>query len=65
MDETFMVPFVVFKEPVGKWYIASSPLLDVVTQGATPEEAVANIRDVIALYLEDPHTEKPSLHSLE
>ncbi|MBI4182308.1 MAG: hypothetical protein HY520_05065 [Candidatus Aenigmarchaeota archaeon] len=53
----------VFKEPAGKRYIASCPLLDVVAR-ALPVK-LANIRDAVALCLEDPHTEKPSKGALE
>jgi predicted RNase H-like HicB family nuclease len=34
------------------WYVATCPELDVTSQGHTLEEAVANLREAVQLYLE-------------
>lgn len=41
-----------------KWYMATAPQLDLVTQGRTPEEAKENMLDLLNLYFENPHTPK-------
>lgn len=35
-----------------KWYVALCPELDVVSQGTTLDEALANLREAVQLYLE-------------
>lgn len=66
MEKIITVPFVVFKSPSdSKWYIATCPVLDIATQGASYEEAVKNIKEAIELYFEDIDTEKLSQESLE
>ena len=41
-----------FIESEGKWYVATCPELDVVSQGKTLEEALANLQEAVQLYLE-------------
>ena len=48
---------VVAKE--GKWYVASSPELDIASQGKTKDEALKNLKDAIELYLEDEDAKVP------
>ena len=56
------VPIILTKE--GKWFVASSPILDVATQGRTEKEVKENLADLINEYLRDPDTRKPSLEEL-
>jgi predicted RNase H-like HicB family nuclease len=56
------VPILITKE--GKWFVASSPILDVATQGRTEREVKENLADLINEYLRDPDTRKPSLEEL-
>ena len=35
------------------WYVALCPELDVASQGKNVEEALANLREAVSLYLED------------
>lgn len=35
----------------GDWYVARALELDVVSQGKTPEEAEANLKEAVELYL--------------
>ena len=56
------VPILITKE--GKWFVASSPILDVATQGLTEKEVKENLADLIDEYLRDPDTRKPSLAEL-
>ena len=44
--------------------MASSPILDVATQGRTEKEAKENLADLINEYLRDPDTRKPTLEEL-
>ena len=37
----------------GKWYVAWCPELDIASQGETLEKAIKNLKEAIALYLED------------
>ena len=48
---------VCFKLPVEfkkrkKWYVASCPILDVVTQGETKKKAKANLKEALSVFLE-------------
>ncbi len=52
MSDVSMMPVEVRFKPSGKWWIASAPELEVVTQGATFAEAEANLREAIALFIE-------------
>lgn len=47
-----------------KWYSATAPQLDLVTQGRTIEEAKENMADLLNLYFEDPYTIKPKPENL-
>jgi len=50
---------------VGDGYVAICPELDVASQGGTVEEARANLRDAVELFLEtaSPQEFKERLHS--
>jgi len=41
-------------------YVALCPELDVASQGKSVEEALANLKEALELYLEDEDAEKPS-----
>jgi predicted RNase H-like HicB family nuclease len=56
------IPIVVAKE--GKWFVASSPILDIATQGKTVEEVKENMADLISDYFRDPDTPKPKIDAL-
>jgi predicted RNase H-like HicB family nuclease len=56
------VPVVISKE--GKWFVASSPTLDIATQGKTEKEVKENMADLISDYFRDPDTPKPRLSEL-
>lgn len=45
----------------GKWYVARSLELGVVSQGKSIEEAEKNIREAVELYLEDQPARKRNL----
>lgn len=57
-----MLPVVFGKE--GKWHIASCPMLDIATQGATEKEAKENLTALIYDYLSDPDTVKPDFTNI-
>ena len=61
---TLQVPVPVLITREGKWFVASSPILDVATQGRTEKEVKENLADLIYEYLRDPDTRKPSLDEL-
>ena len=44
----------------GRLYVALCPELDVASQGKSIEEALANLKEALELYLEDEDVEKPS-----
>jgi len=50
----------------GNLYVALCPELDVASQGATVEEAIANLKEAVDLFLESagPNEVKRRLHSL-
>lgn len=59
MDVHLMrLPAVIRKE--GDHFVAWSPDLDVASQGPDREQALANLQEAAALYLEDEDVELPS-----
>ena len=56
------VPVLITRE--GRWFVGSSPILDVATQGRTEKEVKENLADLINEYLMDPDTRKSSLEEL-
>lgn len=56
--KTIPIPVVVVKEKLGKSkkdvYTASTPLFDIASQGDTIEEAVAELKEAVELFLEEP-----------
>ena len=44
----------------GKFYVALCPEFDVASQGKSVEEALANLKEALELFLEDEDVEKPS-----
>ena len=52
-------------EKEGDMYVALCPELDVASQGATVEEATANLKEAVELFLEyaDAEEIKPRLHT--
>jgi len=37
----------------GKWYVATSPEVDVASQGRTVEESLKNLKEAVELYIEE------------
>lgn len=56
--ETVELSAVVWKEE--RLFVALCPELDVGSQGKSVEEALANLREALELYLEDEDVEKPA-----
>ena len=56
------IPIVIAKE--GKWFVASSPVLDIATQGKTEKEVKENMADLINDYFKDPDTPKPQINTI-
>ncbi|MBI2542694.1 MAG: type II toxin-antitoxin system HicB family antitoxin [Candidatus Aenigmarchaeota archaeon] len=56
------IPIVISKE--GKWFVASSPVLDIATQGKTENEVKENMADLINDYFKDPDTPKPQINTI-
>jgi predicted RNase H-like HicB family nuclease len=50
----------------GEWYVAQCLEVDVASQGATEDEALANLREALELYFEPPTpTLKPDVRAIE
>lgn len=43
----------------GRLFVAWCPELDVASQGRTSASALKNLKEAVALYLEDPHAKVP------
>ena len=43
----------------GNWYVSQCLEVDVASQGATEEEALANLREALELYFEPPQANRP------
>ena len=57
--------FTALLQKEGDLYVALCPELDVASQGATVEQALANLKEAVELFLEcaDPEEIKQRLHS--
>jgi predicted RNase H-like HicB family nuclease len=54
----------VWKE--GNWFVSQCLELDVASQGETEDEALANLREALELYFEEPQaTRPPMLRTIE
>ncbi len=51
MEQTLVFSAMVHKED--GWYVSWCPDIDIASQGKTVEEAVANLKEAVELYLED------------
>ena len=60
--DVISLPIIISRE--GKWYVASCPVLDIATQGATEDEVKENMKNLIKEYLEDADTPKPNLENI-
>ena len=50
----------------GKWYVAQCLEVDVASQGKTETEALANLREALALHFEAPRSATvPKIHPVE
>ncbi|MCW3999972.1 MAG: type II toxin-antitoxin system HicB family antitoxin [Candidatus Bathyarchaeota archaeon] len=61
MTETCTFSAILWKE--GKVQIAWSPEFDIASQGKNVEEALANLREAVELYLEDEDAKIPNKKS--
>jgi predicted RNase H-like HicB family nuclease len=51
---------------VGRWYVSQCLELDVASQGATEDEALANLKEALELHFEPPHaTRAPQVRTIE
>jgi len=55
--DAMMLSAVIQKE--GRLYVSWTPELDVASQGKTVEEALANLKEAVSLYLEDGDAPRP------
>ena len=50
----------------GEWYVAQCLEVDIASQGATEAEALANLREALELYFEEPRpTAPPRIEHIE
>jgi predicted RNase H-like HicB family nuclease len=65
--EKYRLSAVVHKE--GDWYVSKSPDTNVASQGKTVEEALKNLEEAVALYVEEfgynPHCEPAILTTID
>jgi predicted RNase H-like HicB family nuclease len=45
--------------PEGSWYVSQCLEVDVASQGATEEEALANLKEALELHFEPPQATRP------
>jgi predicted RNase H-like HicB family nuclease len=59
-------PFAATVWRVGRWYVSQCLELDVASQGATEDEALANLKEALELHFEPPHaTRAPQVRTIE
>ena len=63
IDMSHQTTVVITRE--GKWYVARSAELGVVSQGRTIDEAKQNLKEAVELYLEDQPEERETLPTEE
>lgn len=56
------LPIIIARE--GKWFVATCPVLELATQGATEDEVKKNMKSLIVEYYQDPDTPKPDIRSV-
>lgn len=61
MKQTEKFSAIVHKED--DWYVSWCPDIDIASQGKTVEEAVANLKEAVELYLEDEDVSVPQTTS--
>ena len=61
MEQTQKFSAIVHKED--DWYVSWCPDIDIASQGKTVEEAVANLKEAVELYLEDEDVSVPQTTS--
>ena len=50
----------------GDWFVSQCLEVDVASQGATEEEAIANLKEALELYFEEPlSTRPPKVRTIE
>ena len=50
----------------GHWFVAQCLEIDVASQGETETEALANLREALELYFEEPSASRPpKIHSID
>jgi len=47
-----------------RWFVAQCAEVDVASQGRTEDEALANLKEALELYLEDAPAPQTSVHKL-
>ena len=52
-------PFAATISREGRWYVAQCLEIDVASQGESEDEALANLREALELYLEPPQATRP------
>ena len=52
-------PFAATTWREGDWYVSQCLEIDVASQGATEEEALANLREALELHFEPPQATRP------
>lgn len=48
----------------GRFFVAWCPELDIASQAGTTKKALANLREAVELYLEDPHARIPKKRAI-
>lgn len=57
MTQTHKFSAILHRE--GDWYVSWCPEMDIASQGKTMEEAVANLKEAVELYMEDEDVPVP------
>ena len=57
-----MERFTAVIHPEGRFYVAECPEVGTVSQGETPDEAIANLKEATEMYLEEfPESVRPAI----
>ncbi|WP_094227051.1 type II toxin-antitoxin system HicB family antitoxin [Methanolobus psychrotolerans] len=62
MQQSYKFSAVIHKE--GDWYVSWCPELDIASHGKNVEEAVANLKEAVELYLEDEDATTAEVNSI-
>lgn len=64
LESVGKIPFPGIIRKEGKWFIATTPILELCARGKTEEDAIESLKAMIEDYMSDPDTTKPNIENV-